>query len=172
MNDYQKNDVLNNEESYDNKLPSGLNVLTILTLIWGVFAILSTSWGFFSAKTSFDNKDKVIEQMNSGAIPSWMKSFMPDMAHYEELMTNSFENRIPMLILGLVAAVLCLWGALEMRKRKKQGFLFYVIGSFLPFVTSGLFIGVFSIINGISIFMLVITLLFIGLYAMQRKHLA
>jgi hypothetical protein len=172
MNDYQTKDVLSNEEPYDNKLPSGLNVLTILTIIWAVICFISSAWGFFSAKSNFEKKDAVIEQMNSGKIPSWMKSFMPDMTHYEEMATNSFENRLPIMILGIVAAALCLWGGIEMRKRKKQGFLFYTIGSFLPFITSALFVGIFSITNGISVFMIVLTLLFVGLYAMQRKHLS
>jgi hypothetical protein len=171
MNDYQSKDLLNNEVPTDNKLPSGLNVLTILTIIWGVISMLSGAWSFFSAAKSYAEKDKTIEMMNSGQIPSFMKSIMPNMEHFEEMITKSYENRIPIMLLTIVAAGLCLWGAIEMRKRKKQGFLFYVIGSFLPFVTSALFIGFFAVTGGAAIFMLALTLLFVGLYAMQRKHL-
>ncbi len=171
MDNLNSKDVLTNQVDYDNKLPSGLNVLTILTIIWAVFSLGSSVWGFFSAEKSYKEKDKTIEMLNSGKMPSAMKSFMPSAENFDAMVTKSYENRIPLLIFGLVATGLCFWGALEMRKRKKQGFLFYVIGSILPFISTALLIGFFSITGAGSIFFIVLTLMFIGLYAMQRKYL-
>jgi hypothetical protein len=165
------NDTLNATEYNNEKLPQGLNILTILTLVWGGISTLSALWSFISAKTSLESKDKVMAQMNDPNMPSFFKSMMPDMAHFEEMIIKSFENRIPIAILGLTASVLCIMGALQMRKRKKQGFLLYVIGSFLPFLTSALFIGMFALSGPAMYFMVFITILFIVLYAMQRKHL-
>ena len=153
------------------KLSTGLNVLTILSFIGCGIQLLTACWGFISAKTSFENKDKVMEQMNSGNMPSWAKSIMPNMAYFEEMVTKSYENRLPILILSLVAVGLCFYGLMEMRKFKKQGYLFYVIGELLPFVTMGLFIGTFMF-AGMTFFIgAFIAALFIVLYAMQRKNL-
>jgi hypothetical protein len=164
-------DSLNTADFDKPVLPTGLNVLTILTFIGSGLQILFAVIGFLSAKKSFDEKDKMMAQMNSGEMPGWAKSMMPNMEHYEEMVTKSFENRLPIFILSLVAASLCVYGAIQMRKLKKQGFLFYVIGQLLPFLTSALFIGMF-VFGGISFaFITGLTLLFILLYFMQRKHL-
>jgi hypothetical protein len=172
MTDYNNtNDVLSNEGIEKATLPQGLNVLTILTFIGSAFAILGGLWNFYNAKKTFDTKDKVIEQMNSASMPSWLKSIMPDMTHFEEMVTKSYENRIPILILTLVAAVLCIVGAMQMRKRQKQGFIFYVIGEALPLIISAFFIGFFTLAGGAAIFGIGLTILFIVLYTMQRKHL-
>jgi hypothetical protein len=171
MTDYNNSiDTLKESEFEDNSLPSSLNVLTILTFVGSAFAILGGLWNFYNAKKTFDTKDKVIEQMNSGKIPSWAKSIMPDMTHFEEMVTKSYENRIPILILTIVAAVLCIVGAMQMRKKQKQGYLFYVIGEALPLVTSAFFIGYFTL-AGAGFIAVLFTLLFIILYTLQRKHL-
>ena len=160
MNDYEKQ-----------KLPTGLNVLTILTFIGCALALLSAVWSFANAKSSFDNREKVMEQMSSNKMPSWAKGLMPDMAHFEEMVTKSYENRIPILLLSIVAVALCLVGALQMRKRKKQGYLLYVIGEILPFFISAFFVGMFMFSGAGFIFGVVLTALFILLYTLQRKHL-
>lgn len=167
------NDVLdnNNMDKQNEPLPSGLNVLTILTIIWACLSVLFTIYGFFTAKKSYEGKDEAMAKMNDPNMPGWAKSMMPSAANFEVLVTKSYENRVPIALLGLVAIGLCFWGALEMRKRKKQGFLFYVMGTFLPFITSTAFIGFFALTGGMAYFMIALSLLFVGLYAMQRKHL-
>ena len=153
------------------KLNSTLNVLTILSFIGCALQLIGAGWGFYSAKTNYDQKDKMVEQISSADVPKAAKAFMPDMAHFEELITKSYENRLPILILGLVAVGLCFYGVTQMRKLKKQGFLFYVIGELLPFLSMVLFIGTFSLAGFAFYFGVCIALLFIILYAMQRKNL-
>jgi hypothetical protein len=167
----------NNPDSFDNgefdvpKLPSGLNVLTILTFIGSAFALYSTVSGFLTAETNYQKKDEVINQMKAPEVPAFVKGFLPPIEHLDEMFTKSYENRLPIFILGLVATALCIFGALQMRKLKKQGFLFYVIGQLLPFFTTVLFIGTFIFSGFLFMFFSVLSLLFILLYFFQRKHL-
>ena len=109
--------------------------------------------------------------MNSESMPAWAKSMMGSPEHYTALITKGYENRIPIVLMALVAAGLCLFGAIQMRKLKKQGFPIYAIGELMPFVSQALFIGMFSF-TGIAFFIgVAITLLFILLYTLQRKNL-
>jgi hypothetical protein len=170
MNQENK-DVLNYDIDNKPKLPSGLNVLTILTFIGCALQLLGACWNFFNAKKSYDEMDKVLEQMNSDSMPGWAKSMMGSPEHFREMITKSYENRVPLLLLALVAVALCFVGAMQMRKLKKQGFTFYTIGELLPFVSQVLFIGAFSMTGFVFYFFVFIAILFISLYAMQRKYL-
>lgn len=164
-------DSLNINEFDKPKLPTALNVLTILTFIGCALQLLGVVFGYVGAKKNLDEKDKILEQLNSGNMPGWAKSFMPEAAKYEEMVTKSYDNRMPILLLGLVAVALCFYGALQMRKLKKQGFLLYIIGQLLPFITTALFIGMFMF-SGIGFTIgSAISVLFILLYMTQRKHL-
>jgi hypothetical protein len=164
-------DALNFDQNARPKLPSGLNVLTILTFIGCALGLLLSLWGFISAKKSYDGLDKLTEQMKSENMPGWVKSMMGDPEKMIRMITKSYENRIPILLLSLVAVALCFYGALQMRKLKKQGFLFYTIGELLPFLTQFLFIGAFAFAGFAMYFAIAIALLFILLYSMQRKKL-
>lgn len=164
-------DIISSGDFDKPSLPSGLNVLTILTFIGsGIYTIFSLT-GFLRANKTFEEKDKVIAQMNNVEMPGWIKSFMPTPEYYEVIVTKSYENKIPLLILGLVAIALCVYGAMEMRKLKKQGFLFYLIGQVLPFISSALFIGIFTVTEFGSIMLLSVSVLFILFYLTQKKHL-
>ena len=167
----ETNDVLNFDQNAKPKLPTGLNVLTILTFVGSAIQLLGALWTFFTAKQSYDGIDKLSEQMNSENMPGWVKSMMGDPETMIEMIKKSYENRIPIVLLSLVAVILCFYGALQMRKLKKQGFLLYTIGELLPFLTQFLFIGAFAFSGVTMYFVMGIALLFILLYSMQRKHL-
>ncbi len=167
----ETNDVLNFGEAEKPKLRTGLNVLTILTFIGCTIQLLGSLWTFFTAKKSYDSIEKLSEQMNSENMPGWAKSMMGDPETMIEMIKKSYENRIPIVLLSLVAVTLCFAGALQMRKLKKQGFLLYTIGEVLPFLTQFLFIGAFAFAGVAMYFGIGIALLFILLYSMQRKYL-
>ena len=171
MNQENTADTLNYDQNNKPKLSSGLNVLTILSFIGCALQLLGSGWGFFSAQKSYEGMDKMIEQMNSDSMPSWAKSMMGDPEHLVEMITKSYENRIPIFLLSLVAVGLCFYGALQMRKLKKQGYLLYVIGEILPFLIQALFIGMFTLTGMGMIVGVCIAGLFILLYTMQRKNL-
>ena len=165
------NDSLPSGE-YENKgLPGGLNVLTILTIIWCVITLLLSVWSFSRAKSTYDNKDRALEQMQNPNMPKWAKSLMPDPEHFDDMVTKSYNNRVPILLTGLIATGLCLVGALQMRKRKKQGYILYVTGELLPFLSAVFFIGTYTLTGIYGIIGIVFALLFILLYTVQRKHL-
>jgi hypothetical protein len=164
-------DVLNFDTNSKPKLPSGLNVLTILSFIGCALQLIGSLYSFFTAKKSYEGLDKLTEQMNSENMPGWVKSMMGDPERMVKMITKSYENRIPIILLSLVAIALCFYGALQMRKLKKQGFLLYTIGELLPFLTQVLFIGAFSLSGFAMYFGIGIAALFILLYSMQRKYL-
>ena len=165
------NDLLNTDENIRPELPSGLKVLTVLTFIGCALQLVGAVWNFMNAEKSYKDVDKIVAQMKSDDVPAIAKSMMGDPEHFVQLITKSYENRIPLIAMGLLAAGLCFFGALQMRKLKKQGFIFYSIGELLPFVSQFLFIGAFSF-SGIFFYIAAgISLLFILLYAIQRKHL-
>lgn len=160
-------DFLTNEEK-EKKLPEMLNVLTILTFVGCGIAFISSIWAYYSAAKSYDDIQRLQSKMEDA--PAIAKSFMgPNMV---EMARKSLENRLPILLLGLVAAALCLYGAIQMRQKKKAGFTAYVIGELLPLVATFIFIG-FGAFGGISIgFAILFPLVFVILYATQLKHLA
>ena len=165
------NDNLNADDYQKKTLPSGLNALTILTIIWCSITFLLAVWGFAKAKTTYDNKDKAMEQMQNPKMPGWAKAIMPDPAHFEDMTTKNYENRVPILITTLIATGLCFVGALQMRKRKKQGYILYVVGELLPLVCTIFFIGTYMLTGVFGMIGIGIALLFIILYTAQRKNL-
>ena len=154
------------------KLSTGLNVLTILTFIGSAIQIVSSIWGYMSAKTTYDSKDKMLSDLNAEGVPDIARKMVGDPDKFIEMVTKTYENRLPILIIGIVAAALCIYGAMQMRKLKKQGFTFYLVGELLPFLSLALFIGAVGF-SGIGfIISIVIALVFIVLYAMQTKNMS
>ena len=149
------------------KLSDMLNVLTILTFVGcGLFTI-SSIYGFANAQTSYDKMVQMQGKLDDA--PALVKKFMgPEML---EMARKSLENRTPILLLTLVAYGLCLYGAIQMRSRKKAGFSIYVVGELLPIATACIFLGMGSF-GGFGILSaFLFPILFIILYATQLKHL-
>src|SRR5688572_913846 len=103
----ETNDVLNFDENAKPKLPQGLNVLTILTFIGCALQLGGSLWSFFTAKKSYEQLDKLTSQMNSDEMPGWTKSMMGDPETMVKMITKTYENRIPIVLLSLVAVGLC-----------------------------------------------------------------
>ncbi|MBK7433682.1 MAG: hypothetical protein IPI66_07110 [Chitinophagaceae bacterium] len=131
-------DLLNSANEPAPKLSPGLKVLTILTFIGCALQIGGGLWNFFNAEKTYKEIDKVVAQMNSESMPAWAKSMMGSPEHYTALITKGYENRIPIVLMALVAAGLCLFGAIQMRKLKKQGFPIYAIRELMPVRFPGL----------------------------------
>lgn len=155
-----------------NKLPSGLNVLTILTFIgcatWPT-GLVAYVLQYFGAKKGLDAMEEMINSGKVDELPAFARSFYsPEMLEQSRI---AYENRLPIFIIGLVSIALCFYGALQMRKLKKQGYLLYVIGQALPFIASIIFIGFSSVTSTIALVFIGIVALFVLLYTMQRKYL-
>ena len=153
------------------KLSTTLNVLTILTFIGCALQLVGAIWQFMTAQKNYDEKDTMLAKMTSEDMPAFAKSMMGDPKEYEMMVTKSLENKIPIFIIGLLSAGLCFYGAMQMRKLYKQGYLIYVIGELLPFVSLLFFLGAFAM-KGMGFYIATaITLLFLILYTSQRKKL-
>ena len=100
--------------------------------------------------------------------PGWVKNMMsPEML---EVTRKMYENRIPIMVISLVGAALCLYGALEMRKLKKQGYLIWLVGEVLPIVALLIFVGT-AALSGFGLIGLIFPVIFIILYTVFRKDL-
>ena len=150
-------------------LPGSLNTLTILTFIGSGIGLLSSIYGFVSAKKSYETMEEVQGSDAFEKMPNFMKNMMgPDAL---EAARRAYENRFPILILSLVGLALCVYGAMQMRHLKKQGYYLWLIGEILPLITIVVFMGIGALTGIGGIIGLVIVLLFIVLYSTQLKYL-
>jgi hypothetical protein len=168
MSDYSNtNDVLINEALPKESLPQGLNVLTILTFIGCGFYLLvsiATPW-----LTNFSLK--MMDKAASGG-GDISEAKLADIEKSRALLELTKANMIPLIAIGLIGIALCFWGALMMRKYKKDGFWIYVAGQIIPIVGSFALLGAKQF-NGISSYIgFVIPIVFIVLYSLQRKYLS
>lgn len=149
-------------------LPGSLNVLTILTIVGCVLGFISSIYSFITAKKTYDTMKETIESGKMDNAPKWAKGMMTPEAlvMYRKL----YENKLPILILGLVSAALCFYGALEMRKMKKQGYTFWLVGELLPLGTTILFIGMMAF-SGFGLLMWLFPVAFIIMYTVNKKYL-
>jgi hypothetical protein len=163
-------DVLQSSDFTGNKqqLPSGLNVLTILTFIGSGIGILGGLWQFISAKKSIESMEQMINSDKLDEMPGFLKGMMSPEAL--ELARKQYENRVPILLIGMLGIGLCIYGAVQMRKLKKQGYSVYLIGQALPLIAAFIFLG-FGWVKGFGLLGLFFPILFIILYTLQRKHL-
>ena len=150
----------------ENKLPSSLNVLTILTFVGCAISYIFGILGYVNAEK---NVTDMQTNMNNPDMPSFAKNMMtPEALESLRIMA---VNKLPLLILGLVATSLCLFGAIQMRQRKMNGYYIWLTGEILPFISAILFISAASLYKGYAFIGIAITLLFVVLYSLQRKYL-
>ncbi|MEN9570295.1 MAG: hypothetical protein RL172_1526 [Bacteroidota bacterium] len=165
-NSTQTNDFLDFNEGGKPALPSALNVLTILTFIGCAVEVLGSVWRFFTAEKSYKQLQEAQGKMENA--PAWAKGMMsPEML---EVSRKAMENKLILLVITLAGTALCLWGAMEMRKLKKQGYLLWVVGEFLPILGGVIIVGT-GMLSGFSMFVLVFPIIFLILYTVNKKHL-
>lgn len=153
----------------DSKLPGSLNALTILTFIGSAIGVLGVLYNFTSGKKQMDTMEGQINSPNYDSMPSFAKKFVN--ADALETLRKSYENRFPIMLISLVCLALCVFGAVQMRQRKMQGYYLYLAGEILPFVPTILFIGTGALTGAGGIIAICITILFVLLYTSQRKYL-
>lgn len=159
---FQQEDYLNPVQPQTNQVPQGLNVLTILSFIGSGFQILGSIFNFFFLPLAI----KTIKEGPQAQDQPELKPFSSFFKMTNEATLKQYDYRYLLLLLSLVCAGLCIYGALQMRKRKKTGFVVYSVGELLLPVLTLILIGVFS-----ASFSIFIAVLFIILFAFQRKHL-
>lgn len=148
-----------------------IRVLTILTFIGCGLAFVSGIWSLYSSGKSIeqiaimqDQADQMSEVGNNVAADMMMQSI--------DMVRKQYENRYLLLIVNLLATGLCLFGALEMRKMRKNGFYLWLTGELLPIFITVAIIG-FNLMGGIVLgASLLFASVFIVLYALQLKHMS
>lgn len=155
-------------EQKPTKATGMLNVLTILTFIGSGIQLLGGVWQYLSADKSVAEMEKLMNDPNMANMPGFMKGLMsPEALQLAKLQA---ANKLPILALNVIGAIICIYAALEMRKLKKQGYLLYVVGELLPMIGMVILIGT-GIMTGAFWFGIAIAALFIILYTTQRKQL-
>jgi hypothetical protein len=150
----------------------GIRVLTTLTFIGSAIQFVSALWTFFAAENNYRMAQVQVDQLEKAEVPPVLKSIIGDPKDMIEIATRGYENRIPVLILSLVAAALCFYGAFLMRQMKKQGFPYYVAGELLPILISALFLG-FTSMTGLGMLLAaVVYVVFIILYGVRLKWMS
>ena len=150
------------------KPSTGLNVITILSIIASVMGILQAAWSYFNAQKSYDDLKKL---MDSGGLEN-APGFVKNMVNKDTLLMSEkmLDNKVPILVLSILGAALCLYGAIAMRKLKAQGYTLWLIGELLPIATMMIFIGA-GAFAGFALIGYLFPLVFIILYTVYRKEL-
>jgi hypothetical protein len=166
MNQGNEAENLNSDNYEKSALPQGLNVLTILTFIGcGLLGLLT-----MCAPLINDFFLKLLDkQLNSGK--DLTAEQITKIEKGKAAIDLAQQHLIPLMVVGIIGIVLCLIGALWMRKLKKDGFWLYLAGELAPLVAFAFIMGAdgFSGIGGIL--KIAIPVVFVALYASQRKYL-
>lgn len=158
----EQKDYLQGSYTEPSSVPQGINVLTILSFIGSGFQIISGFFSYWIIPFSVQsvNETRALEKTRE------MKPFSGFLKWSVDATLRQYELRMPVLLVTIATALICIWGALQMRKRKKAGFAIYTAGEIaLPLFTA-LAIDAWS-----SIFGFIIAVVFILLFWFQRKHL-
>lgn len=149
------------------QLPSAINILTILTFVGcGIGFILILFMPMLN-KFFLGMMEKAASSGED--IPA---SKLAEMQEGRALIELTQANMMPIMAIGLIGIALCTWGAIWMRKLKKDGYWIYVGGEILPLIGNFILLGTAQFTGVVSIIMAVgIPLLFVALYSMQRKFL-
>jgi uncharacterized BrkB/YihY/UPF0761 family membrane protein len=120
------------------------------------------------AETALEQKQKMIASGQVNELPGFVKSQYNQEAM--SLAENMVDNKLPILITGLLSVILCFYGVMEMRKLKKQGYIIWLIGELLPLISTYLFIGI-ATFYGLGLLGIVVPVVFIILYTIYKKEL-
>jgi hypothetical protein len=151
-------------------LPSGINVLTILTFIASGLSFCYYLWYIAGgAKKSLDGMEEMVNSSKFDSMPGFLKKmYSPEMIAQARTM---YENRVGISLINILGIVLCVIGTIQMRKLRQQGYYLYVVGEIMPLIAMTVFVGVGWIGGMGGIFATIFVVLFIILYTAQRKHL-
>lgn len=157
------------QEMESKKLPSLLNVLTILTFIGSGFSIvfsLLTPWFMKFAKNITD------KAMEGGNATTLSPKELADIQKGKEAMELASKNLTLTITIGVVCAIACIIATVMMRKLKKDGYTIYVAAELLPVIVGFILMGSHYTSGFMSIVIgLALPTLFIILYTTQRKYL-
>lgn len=171
----EENLILENNPIEQPKRSQFLKVLCTLSFIMCAIGFLSGIWGIYQSTPEAQQKN--IDQLR--VVNPEMADRLED--QMIEMQSNPFSKIAPYL--GLVYTLLSFMGVMMMWNRVKKGFYIYAIAEILPY-SSFIFMGKNSlsmmgppggnntaIAMGILIFMVVVDVVFVALYAKNLKEM-
>lgn len=159
---------LNSPFEAPTKPSSVLNTLSILTIIWSVISIIQNIYTYFNIEKNYAEMQQLFDSGKLNDAPGFVKNFVNKDTLLQ--LESAMHNKIPILILSVFGAILCLVGAVEMRKLKSHGYTFWLCGELLPILSTIIFVGI-NAYAGFSLLGLFFPVLFIVLYSVYRKEL-
>ena len=113
-NPFQENNI---EESKPSSL---LNTAAILSIIGSVVALINSLTSYFNAEKNYERISKMLTSEEIKQAPSFVKSIFNENSLM--MAKKMIENKLPLLIIGIIGSFLCFFGAIFMRKLKKDGY--------------------------------------------------
>lgn len=149
------------------KISQGLSVLTSLTLLGSMLEFVGYLIQYFRSAASLERIKQIAENGGPGSASFLKNIITPEMYALAKI---QYENKIPLLVIGVTSVTLCVYGALQMRSLKSEGYYIYLVGEVFPVVGKVIFIGL-AYFSGLNLLSLLIPLLFIILYTYYTKSL-
>ena len=112
-----ENDFLSTNDFTNDKLPSSLNVLTILTFIGSGIGLIGSVYSYFTADKNYKTMQDTLSSGKLDEAPAVVKNMVS--ADTLPMYQKMAENKTPILLITLLSLALCIYGAIQMRKRKK-----------------------------------------------------
>jgi hypothetical protein len=160
-NPFQENNIVTKPSSL-------LSTSTILSIIGSAIAMISAVTAYVNAEVNYEKIQKMVNDKDVAKAPEFVKSFFNENALL--MAQKAVENKVPIMIISLIAAALCLFGAVMMRKLKKDGLKLWMTGELLPIASNLVFLGAASM-SGLALINLVFPAVFIVIYMICRKEL-
>jgi hypothetical protein len=151
------------------KPSSMLNVLTILTIVGSIIGLISGVWNYINASDAYQRMLTARNSTEMADAPSFVKAFINDDAL--KMAKSMMDNKLPIMLLTLLGSALCLYGAIEMRKLKKQGYTIWMAGELLPLLAMIPLVGV-GAYGGFGAIALVFPVAMIIMYTICKKELS
>ena len=152
--------------------PAFLTVICILSFIMIGLQILNGFSSIVMAPMLEETMDLQQEQMEE-AMDTMEEEGMGGFGSLMETMMSSSESAVEhaktLGIIGIIAALLCLFGVIKMWKMQKSGFVPYVVGELGAPIASLVLVGM---MGGLSLLGLFFPILFVILYGVNLKHMS
>jgi hypothetical protein len=149
------------------RLPTMLNVLTILTFIDNAFGFAFSFIIFALAPLTY--QAAVRNQGRFDQLPFFVQAILG--SDHVERARMAMENRLPILLFFLLAVSFRFFGALQMRHLKKRGFYLYILGNLLPGIAVLALMKVDPVTGIAAVVSYTFALIFVILYATQLKYM-
>jgi hypothetical protein len=167
---YQTNDVLHETVT---ETPKSLRTLTTLTFIGCGLGYLGVIFGLFFTKdyaTQHAQLQDAVDKSGSGTLGSIAQSSLENLERNQAYIQKMYDHRFILWGTTAIFITLCLIGAMRMRKLRRSGFPLYVVGELAPLLVMTILVG-FYMQGWQSWLNWIIPIVFVALYASQRKYL-